>query len=553
MYTWKQYLSLTGRVDYAIEDHINHICRTHYRRIFQLKQTRKCTTCSTQQSSDWRLVCNIANSPEKVCESFSLELGFVHFFDWICHQCCSCYANDEQLEMHLNSTIQSQDQLMAERSSLLLRALDTLKREGIVFTKEIGGEFKLILNNLDVDPNMHSRLCNTFSKYLNNLINNRFKTYASPDGNDSLGKIIYDETKFTLHSIIYIFTLKKSEWERKKTHISFKDLQRLIKNQAALFPTSKGFDYTQTITDTMNIDRYFDPQLTEIVLTITKSTNATKEKCSALYNDLRTSRIRMVIALLCFTMNPQCCFIQTLMGLMCYAYGLRDKGFELLNAVGCTCSIDNVRAHGSYWASRHKPILQLNTKQFWRVTIDNLNFYIKFAKNFSETSTGAKKMLNLLTGQVTHQVPVSNHPKFTPLRLVEIVHKSIANFIHSSISPKQRSMVQVKDFSNIYGTNETFYFEMFLRSCYTCVVNRLSLQPTAHSKSFIETLPGYMPHWTPPKKDNVVYATIDEALSGSIVDIESYLSKLKKELHIGEEGYPEQVALAGDQQTFLLS
>ena len=38
----------------------------------------------------------------------------------------------------------------------------------------------------------------------------------------------------------------------------------------------------------------------------------------------------MVIGLLCRTMNPQRCFIQTLIGLMCYAYGLRDKGFELL-------------------------------------------------------------------------------------------------------------------------------------------------------------------------------------------------------------------------------
>lgn len=57
-----------------------------------------------------------------------------------------------------------------------------------------------------------------------------------------------------------------------------------------------------------------------------------------------------------------------------------------------------------------------------------------------------------------------------------------------------------------------------------------------------------MPHWTPPTKDNIVYATIDEALSGNI---EAYLIKLKKELHIGE-GYPSQVIIAGDQQTYSL-
>lgn len=94
-----------------------------------------------------------------------------------------------------------------------------------------------------------------------------------------------------------------------KKHTSV--LKIFDKNQTALFPTSKELDYTQSMDDTM--DKYFDPQLVDIRNTITKSTNASKEKCSALYKDLRTSRIRMTIALLCFTMNPQCCFIQRLL------------------------------------------------------------------------------------------------------------------------------------------------------------------------------------------------------------------------------------------------
>ena len=74
------------------------------------------------------------------------------------------------------------------------------------------------------------------------------------------------------------------------------------------------------------------------------------------YEDLRRSRVWMIIVLLCFTMNPQCCFMQRITGLMCYTYGLRDKGYDLLNAMGCTCSIDHIRTHGSYWDSRHKPV-----------------------------------------------------------------------------------------------------------------------------------------------------------------------------------------------------
>ena len=130
--TWKQYLSLRGIVDYAIGDHVNHICRTHYRRIFEIKCSRECTTCQSHQSSKWKLVCDIANSPEKICEYFSQESGSIN--DWICDLCCLCFANDGRLETELTSAVQSQDQLRAKRSSLLLHTLDTLKTDGAVWT-----------------------------------------------------------------------------------------------------------------------------------------------------------------------------------------------------------------------------------------------------------------------------------------------------------------------------------------------------------------------------------------------------------------------------------
>ena len=187
------------------------------------------------------------------------------------------------------------------------------------------------MHSLKVNTADHSRLCKTFAKYLNNLIKVHFQVHTAPNGTDSLGRAIYDDKKFTQHSVAYIFQLKMKEWETKKTHIAFKEFQQLIKHQITLFPTSKEFDYTQTVGETMELDKYFGPQLVQIISSITRSTNATRNKCSALYEDLRTSRIRMTIAALCFAMNPLCCFIQTLNGLMCYAYGLRDKGFYLLH------------------------------------------------------------------------------------------------------------------------------------------------------------------------------------------------------------------------------
>ena len=60
-----------------------------------------------------------------------------------------------------------------------------------------------------------------------------------------------------------------------------------------------------------------------------------------------------------------------------YAHGLRDKGFEMLNALGCSSSIDHIRNHGSFWAKQHKSIDELDVKKPWRMTIDNLNFYMK--------------------------------------------------------------------------------------------------------------------------------------------------------------------------------
>lgn len=101
--------------------------------------------------------------------------------------------------------------------------------------------------------------------------------------------------------------------------------------------------------------------------------------------------------------NESLLLVQTLVGLLCYAYGLWDKGFHMLNALGCSSSIDHIRAHGSFWASHRQAINELDANKFWQASIDNLNFNIKFAEYLPEGSTGAKKMLNLVTGQVTHQ------------------------------------------------------------------------------------------------------------------------------------------------------
>ena len=80
-------------------------------------------------------------------------------------------------------------------------------------------------------------------------------------------------------------------------------------------------------------------------------------------------------------MNPKACFFQTLIGLVCYSFGLRDRGYDMLNALGICCSSDQVRKHGSIWANRRRATDELDRRQFWRVSFDK-TFNTLHAKYF---------------------------------------------------------------------------------------------------------------------------------------------------------------------------
>lgn len=559
--TWKKYLSLTGKIEHNIGNHANHLCRTHYRRVFKLKELRACSICKSCDSSSWKLLCDVAPSPDPFCEAFQLPIGSVHFFSWVCGQCRSCYADDvqleDQLEDQLSTDVQSSDPMTSQKSQLLLSILHTLKTDGVVFTKDVMKQYRTILINLDIPLNQHNQLCKSISKYLSKLCkHNHCQIFVPAASSGIFGRALYDHRKFSAHSINYLFEMKKIEW---KSQLSTEYLNSLLRKQISLFPTSKDFDYTKLIsndTNVMEIDKYFDPELFNFLDTITTSRNSHKHSSSDLYKDLRTARIRMVIAIMCNTMNPTCCFLQTITGLLCYAYGLRDKGFEALNAFGCCCSIDHVRSHGTFWASRKQPILHLDGNQPWRGTIDNLNFYMKFSKNLPESATGPNKMLNLLTCQVSHQTShtsvSSQTGPFKPLSLKQLAYNSLKTSVTSSCStPLKRNEVTVGDFDNHAGCHD-YYLQYFLAVCHVCTANRLSLLPIDHTTTFLEALQGFMPHWTPCRKDNVVYATIKEAQSGTIGDVEEYLYDVKRDLHIGEPGYPEKITMAGDQQTYAI-
>ena len=109
--------------------------------------------------------------------------------------------------------------------------------------------------------------------------------------------------------------------------------------------------------------------------------SSTSKKVSELYAHSRRMKCIMVCAILA-NMDPSVTFMQTLIGLACYAQGLRDKGMKLLNTLGVTASVFHIRQHGSWWAKIRKAINEVSPKAFWRVTFDNLDFKMKFAKKF---------------------------------------------------------------------------------------------------------------------------------------------------------------------------
>ena len=91
----------------------------------------------------------------------------------------------------------------------------------------------------------------------------------------------------------------------------------------------------------------------------------------------------MVCAILANMMDGRSTFLQTLIGLICYGQGLRDKGMKFLNPFGVSCSVFHVRKHGSFWANARKAIAEISPVAFWGATFDNLDFRLKHAKKLT--------------------------------------------------------------------------------------------------------------------------------------------------------------------------
>ncbi len=562
--TWIKFLCVTGYADPTVAEMAKHICRAHYRRIIDIRGSRSCQICSTNYSdSTWKLVSDVTNNPDSLCKAFSLPAGSVNLLGWICSRCELCNDDMYKLCTRLEEDISSDDIIISTRARILHNMVEKLRTEGIVFTRDVHTEFKFLLKQSNIIPG--NKLINSFTKYIDSVAKkNSFCTYIPSTSTLQMGKVVYNDKVFNSASIPSVFKLKIALWkalselEDLKTSFSScmtaEKLRQLIKEQASKFPKSRTFDYRTLTSGRMTMDEsimdaYFNPQLVDFLDEATTSEHSLSHgnQMSSRYRDLRRLRIRMTIALLCVTRNPATCFFQTLLGLMCYAYGLRDRGFELLNAFGCTCSAEHIREHGTFWANKRNVLEELDCNRPWRVSIDNLNFNIKFAKTLQAGSSGAKKMLNLITGQVSTRIAEARS-----IRL----HHTLRDLVHHTLASCSRNATTLPltetDFLVDSKGERDPYLDLFVSACFVSAIGRLHTSPVECQSTFMESLRDYLPHWTPSSPDNVVYTTIQEALSGSISDIETYLMKLKQDLKIGHPGYPTYVVIAGDQQTYAL-
>ena len=176
---------------------------------------------------------------------------------------------------------------------------------------------------------------------------------------------------------------------------------------------------------------------------------------------------------------------------------------------------------------------EIDKKAFWRVTFDNLNFKRIFAKTFQTTGQVLGRMLNLLTGQVTHQ---TEQGKNTCAVMADVIKEQLTlsddHFFCRPPSPEYTA------------------WQEFQSAVFKSTKETLGKSPTDLKCTLFERLQKYCRHFTPDIPDNIVYATVKEAQSSNIDDVGAYLTDLKQDLNIGKDGYPSKVVLGGDQQTY---
>jgi hypothetical protein len=231
--------------------------------------------------------------------------------------------------------------------------------------------------------------------------------------------------------------------------------------------------------------------------------------------------------------------MQNMVELSLLAGDVKDKFCDMLTMFGLTTTSRHIRSLILTWSQKKDVLSEVDTKTFWRFSFDNLNFLRKFANTFKLGGKVTGRMLNLLTGQITHRIFTPETKADEPSQCENVVNTNITK-------------VTLDDFFMQEDTQESLVWKEYTESLYSTAMHRKNKSVTESmlETSFLQDLQTHHSSFTPPKPDNCSYARIDVAQSTDKIDIATYLINVKKDLNIGTDGFPNkliELIVVGDQ------
>ena len=349
------------------------VCSSHYRYLRRCLTERESVMCKCKPSNEtntWKLIGNLeATNPVQYKTLLNMIDEDVSSHHWLCSECYCLLCHEsfcDSLEDECN------DPIVQCRNRIMKELITSITNDGIIFNTFYINKFKHSLSLIDNIDDHFDKYVTQFKRLIDSvLVKRKFSSYSNfPNP----GVIYYDTSIFSSSSMPYIHQLLN------RNAACCSTLKGWIKEQISLFPKNCcNFDYRKLVYNNefnaTEFNKYFHEEMKNFFLAATSSKRSKHRKADSPFLNLRRLLcIRMAISLLCLAMNPKAVFMQTLVGLIAYAYGLNDMGFDILNILGVTCSIDQVKKHGTIWSKMRNASEELmhGAANFWRASLDKL-------------------------------------------------------------------------------------------------------------------------------------------------------------------------------------
>ena len=144
-----------------------------------------------------------------------------------------------------------------------------------------------------------------------------------------------------------------------------------------------------------------------------------------------------------------------------------------------------------------------------------MNFKRKFAKTFAVGDETEGRMLNLITGQVSHQAKYKKDSQVVTANIVVGVNET-------------RSLISDESFFLYKFGNEKKEWEHFLEVFVSKESERLLIIENELKSTLLQDIKTSIKDFTPEGPDIIAYVTVKSAQSAKIHDVSEYLHDLSK-------------------------